>query len=164
MRIGFMIASMICALWLVGSVHGSEREQAKEQRIVMPVLVTVNATGKVIGITPAYHLRTDMQGLVSDAVKKMVNGPAYERGKPMASQIVVKLVLVAQPLETGKYSLRIDYAGAESLPYGTWRWVIDSQNRLRLVDGLASTVDDPLQHRQNTQIQNIFNPRPHESY
>lgn len=164
MRIGLVAASAIYALWLAGSVHGADQVQVKERRIVMPVLVAVNVKGKVIGITPAYRLRTDMQRLISDTVNRMVNGPAYERGKPMASQIVVKLVLVARPLDAGKYSLRIDYAGAESLPYGTWRWVTDGQNRLRLVNGLNSVADDPLQHRLNSQIQNIFNPRPHDSY
>lgn len=162
MRIGFMIVSAICALWLAGPAHGADQAQAEERHIVMPVLVAVNAKGKVIGITPAYQLRTDMRRLVSDAVNRMVSGPAYERGQPMASQIVLKLVLVAKPVDAGRYSLRIDYAGVETLPYGTWRWVTDSRNRLRLVDGLASPRDDPLQRRLNTQIQNIFNPRPHE--
>lgn len=164
MHSGFLTACAICALWLAGIAQGSEQAQAREQRIVMPVLVTVNAEGKVIGMAPAYPLRADMRRLVGDAVNSMVSGPAYERGKPMSSQIVLKLVLVAQPLDSGNYSLRIEYAGSESLPYGTWRWATDSQNRLKLVNGVASLTSDPLQRRLDTQIQNIFNPRPHESY
>lgn len=128
---------------------------------VIPVLVTVSADGKATGVVPAYRLRPNIQRLIESTIFEMVRGPAFERGKPITSQVVIKLKLHPERRDDGTYLLSFDLGGVESLPYGAWRWITDGQGKLRMVNSALTPRDDPLQHRFNTSVQEIFNPNPH---
>lgn len=156
----FVLAGPVFGQQVWASPHGESGELGTRVSVI-PVLVTVSAKGKVTGIVPAYRLRANIQRLVESTILQMVSGPAIAEGKSTASQIIVKLKLHPELRDDGKYSLSLEYGGAEPLPYGTWHWIVDARRKLRLVNSALTPQDDPLQHRFNTSYQEILNPNPH---
>jgi hypothetical protein len=104
-------------------------------RNIEPVLVRVNAQGKVTDVRPAYRLSPELKRLLLVNLTEMIHTPATDKdGKPMSTQFVINVALQYEPRSTGDYDVHFVYVSATPLPLGTWFWSRDPFGQL----GLAS--------------------------
>ncbi|SFR85956.1 3-deoxy-D-arabinoheptulosonate-7-phosphate synthase [Dyella sp. OK004] len=99
---------------------------------VVPVLVQVNSAGKVTSASPAIELSPVVRRLLDKNLDEMINKPAYDHGKPIASQFVINLALQATPREEGNYDAQFAYVSSVPVPIGQWHWVNLDGRRLAL--------------------------------
>jgi hypothetical protein len=70
----------------------------------------------------------------------LIVGPATDsKGKPVASQFVMNVVLKVLPRDQGKYDASFAYFSSTPVPYGSWYWVHINGHRLALAsrDGFS---------------------------
>jgi hypothetical protein len=101
---------------------------------VLPVLVQVNAEGKVTGISPAVALPPTFNHLLAENLNQLITKPAYDHGKPVSSQFVINLELQATPRDEGDYDAHFAYVSTSPLPIGTWHWVNVEGQRIALAN------------------------------
>lgn len=102
---------------------------------VEPVLVQVNAQGKVTDASPAYPLSPKLGRLLRANLDEMIAKPATDKhGKPVASQFIMNVALQAEPLPSGDYSARFGYVSTAPVPAGSWYWVHIDGHRLALAN------------------------------
>lgn len=103
---------------------------------IEPVLVHVNAQGRVTDALPAYRLSPDLMRLLRSNLDEMIHKPAFDKqGKPMATQFIINLTLQSAPRSGGGYDAHFAYVSASPVPEGRWYWTHDATGRL----GLASS-------------------------
>lgn len=90
---------------------------------LLPVLVKVDAHGKITEISPAIQLSPQVKRLLAQNLGEMITKPAFDHGKPISSQFVVNLALQATPLEGGNYDAQFAYVSTAPVPPGSWHWV-----------------------------------------
>ena len=100
----------------------------------MPVLVQVNALGKVTNVSPSTELTPKLDRLLRSNLNEMISGPATVKGKPVASQFVINLTLNATPQEQGNYEAQFAYLSSSPVPSGSWFWTHVDGHRLALVE------------------------------
>lgn len=82
---------------------------------VLPVVVDVNAQGKVTDIVPAGHLSPQWNALLRKQLDAWITEPAHDKnGKPMDSRFVVEVKVNTQQRQDGKYDASFAYV--KSLP------------------------------------------------
>ena len=138
-------------------VCGSPAVLAKDAPAVqshnLPVLIKVNAKGKVTDVTPAFKVRPSFQRLLGDTIRKMITKPAMKKGKAVSSQLVITLAVLTSKGADGKNATTLKYLTAKPLPPGAWTWARDAQGRLALTS--QSTQDNiqipltPMEQRAN---------------
>ncbi|HET8764264.1 MAG TPA: hypothetical protein VFM52_03500 [Rhodanobacter sp.] len=102
---------------------------------VEPVLVQVDAQGKVTSASPAYALPPKIDRLLRANLAEMIRKPATDKhGKPIASQFVMNLALEAVPNDAGTYDTSFHYVSAQPVPAGSWFWSLEDGHRLALVN------------------------------
>jgi hypothetical protein len=101
---------------------------------VMPVLVQVNAQGRVTDMSPSMDLTPPLTRLLRSNVDELISGPAIVRGKPVASQVVLNMALQATPQEQGNYLAQFTYVSSSPVPSGSWYWVHIDGHRLALAE------------------------------
>lgn len=100
---------------------------------VEPVLVRVDAAGKVTQASPAYTLPPKMTRLLRDNLSEMIRKPATDKhGKPTSSQFIMNVALQAKPNGAGAYEAFFSYVSATPVPPGSWYWVHLDGDRLAL--------------------------------
>ena len=99
---------------------------------VLPVLVHVNAHGKVTEVLPAYNVHAKLQRLMRESLDQMIVKPAMYHGRAVATQFVVYLGLDVAPRAQGGYDAKFAYKGSSPVPSGNWYWVHDKYNGDRL--------------------------------
>jgi len=99
---------------------------------MIPVLVHVNAHGRITDVTPAYHLHPAFVRKLHETLQKMITRPAMKHGKPVDSQFVMVLALVDKQQDNGKHVVNIRYQTSKSLPPGQWTWIHQSGHGLAL--------------------------------
>jgi hypothetical protein len=100
---------------------------------VEPLLVKVNAEGKVTDIVPAYRLTPELTRLLRDNLNEMIHTPAHDKdGKPVPSQFLMNVALQVDQRSTGDYDAHFVYVSATPLPDGRWYWSRDSIGQLAL--------------------------------
>lgn len=99
---------------------------------IMPVLVHVNASGKVTDASPAIELTPGMRRLMLQNLNELITKPATEHGKAVSSQLVVNLALKVEPRESGDYLAQFAYVSSSPVPSGSWYWVKIDGHRLAL--------------------------------
>ncbi|GAB3783753.1 hypothetical protein [Dyella agri] len=98
-----------------------------------PVLLRVNAQGKVTDVSPAYSLSPKMTRLLNANLGEMIHAPATDKhGKPVSSQFVMNVALLAEPNGTGDYAAHFTYVSTRPVPPGNWYWVHLTGDRLAL--------------------------------
>ncbi|WP_233841784.1 hypothetical protein [Dyella sp. 2HG41-7] len=98
-----------------------------------PVLVYVNAQGKITEVIPADRLSPDLTRLLRTNLEEMIHTPAYDKqGKPVSSQFVINVSLQSQPNGTGGFDTHFAYVSANPVPPGRWYWSHDANGRLGL--------------------------------
>lgn len=100
---------------------------------VEPVLVWVNAQGKVTDISPAYKLTPELTRLLDANLNEMIHTPATGKdGKPVSAQLLMTLALKVEPRSTGDYDVQFVYVSSRPLPLGRWYWSRDRIGQLAL--------------------------------
>lgn len=101
---------------------------------VLPVLVYVNAQGKVTDASPATRLPPALNRLLLADLSERITGPAIVHGKPVPSQFVMNLALVTTPRPGGDYDAQFAYVSTSPVPPGSWYWVHIDGHRLALAN------------------------------
>lgn len=99
---------------------------------VLPVLVNVNASGKVTEASPAMKLSPALDRLLRKNLDEMITGPARNHGRAVSSQFVLNLYLHATPRQDGEYDANFAYVSTTPVPFGRWHWVDLDGRRLAL--------------------------------
>ena len=99
---------------------------------VLPVLVQVNAHGKVTDASPAMELSPRLRRLLLQNLNEMIVKPATEHGRPISSQFVANLALQVTPRPEGDYDAQFAYVSSSPVPSGSWYWVHIDGHRLAL--------------------------------
>ena len=99
---------------------------------ILPVLVQVNANGKVTRVSPSIRLRAQYERLLRKNIQEVVSGPAMERQKAVSSQFVMNVMLKAAPLNDGTYDAQFAYVSSQPIPSGPMHWVSLDGHRLAL--------------------------------
>ncbi|WP_266160726.1 hypothetical protein [Dyella silvatica] len=105
---------------------------------VLPVLVQVNAEGKVTSLSPAIELPPSFKRLLAKNVGEMITKPAYDNGRPVSSQFVMNLALTTTPRDEGDYDAQFAYISTAPVPLGTWHWVNLEDRRFALAPNNSS--------------------------
>lgn len=101
----------------------------------LPVLVQVDSHGKVTEASPANELPPHLRRLLRSNLDEMISKPATDKhGRPMASQVIINLVLKTTPNENGRYDAQFAYLSTAPVPSGSWYWVHIDGHRLALAD------------------------------
>ena len=78
----------------------------------LPVLVNVDANGKITDASPAMQLPPAVQRILLTNLDEMVTGPAHlEGGKPISSQCIINVYLKATPRPDGKFDAGFAFDG-----------------------------------------------------
>ena len=100
---------------------------------VEPVLMRVNAQGKVTEASPAYALPLRLTRLLHTNLDEMIKKPAVDKhGKPVSSQFIMNVALRTEPRSTGDYEAYFTYVSTAPVPPGSWYWVHLDGDRLAL--------------------------------
>ncbi|GEM_PF-2631487 len=105
----------------------------------LPVLVRVNAAGKVTSVLPAVQLAPRTDRLLRSNLEQMITRPAVEKGKPVSSQFVIQLALITERKGDGIYKAHFQYVSAMPVPAGSWYWVHINGHRLALAASDSGT-------------------------
>lgn len=90
---------------------------------VMPVVVRVNAQGKVTGILPSQQLTPRWRSLLVKQLDEWITKPATEKGKPIASAFIVEVAMRAVPRKDGQYDANFVYVKSLPMPVsGSVHW------------------------------------------
>lgn len=130
------LLSTVMAVALLGStsaVAGDLMSLNQFPHRVEPVLVRVDAQGKVTEASPAYGLPPKMTRLLQANLSEMIRKPATDKhGKPVSSQFIMNVALQAKPNGTGDYDAHFFYVSTKPVPPGSWYWVHLDGDRLAL--------------------------------
>lgn len=99
---------------------------------VLPVLVQVDATGKVVDVSPSSKLSPTFDRLLHQTLDAMISKPAMVKGHPVSSQFVMNLAMRVTPRADGKYDARFVYVSTSPVPSGSWYWVHQDGDRVAL--------------------------------
>jgi hypothetical protein len=99
---------------------------------IMPVLVHVNAHGRVTDASPSIELTPTVQRLMLRNLDELITKPATRHGHAVSSQFVINLALKVEPRENGDYLARFAYVSSTPVPSGSWYWVKIDGHRLAL--------------------------------
>lgn len=140
LRHAALIAGALATLSGAALASSGSLVQFKPQ--LMPVLVQVDAQGRVTDIQPSFQLAPWSEKLLAQQLDAWINQPATDHGKPVASRFIIEVAMRAQPREGGKYDATFVYVKTLPLAYGgALHWdVIDGGLEVALVqDGSGRT-------------------------
>jgi hypothetical protein len=124
-----VLFGLLCA---AGSLAAASESLSPFPPKVVPVLVQVDAHGKITDASPAVKLSPRLTRLLNQNLAEMIAEPAKVRGKAVSSQFVINLRLDATPLEQDKYDVQFAYVSISPVPSGSWYWVNEDGRRLSL--------------------------------
>lgn len=129
-----LLSAMAIALLASTSASASDSMSLNTfPRRLEPVLVGVDAHGKVTEASPAYALPPKMARLLHANLGEMIRAPATDKhGKPIPSQFVMNVALQAEPNGAGDYEAHFAYVSTSPVPPGNWHWVHLDGDRLAL--------------------------------
>ncbi|PWK91889.1 hypothetical protein [Fulvimonas soli] len=104
---------------------------------LLPVLVNVNAQGKVTKASPAMELPPNLNRLLQQNLDELITGPAHARDRAVSSQFIVNLYLKTAPRADGSFDASFAYASTQPVPPGSWHWANIDDRRLALVSDSA---------------------------
>lgn len=101
---------------------------------VISALVTVNKQGKVTDVSTPMPLAPAFDRLLRQNISELIAAPAHKDGKPITSQLVLKMSLDTTQRPDGNYDTKFIAIDSQSIPSGTWYWRLTDGNRYVLVD------------------------------
>ena len=133
MRATCLAVAVIAMLGSAGATADDSMSLNQFPHMVEPVLVQVNAQGKVTAASPAYRLTPRLDRLMRANLDQMIRKPAVDKhGKPIPSQFIMNLAVRTEPRAGGDYSAWFAYVSAKPVPPGSWYWVHLDGDRLAL--------------------------------
>lgn len=133
MRTPLLSALVIALLGCTSAFANDSMSLNQFPHRVEPVLVQVDARGKVTAASPAYELPPKMTRLLNANLGEMIHAPATDKnGKPIPSQFVMNVALQAEPNGSGDYEAHFTYVSTNPVPPGSWYWVHLDGDRLAL--------------------------------
>lgn len=128
-----LVASALAAL--AGTAMASSGSLVEFKPQVMPVVVQVNAQGKVTDVLPPQQLPPKLSQLLVRQLDEWVVKPATVKGHPVASRFIAEVAMRASPRKDGKYEASFVYVKSLPMPFGgAVHWnVIDGGLELALV-------------------------------
>ena len=130
-----LLSSVMIVALLGGTSAAADDSMSLNQfrHKVEPVLMRVNAQGKVTEASPAYSLPLRLNRLLRTNLDEMIKKPAVDKhGKPVSSQFIMNVALRAEPRSTGDYNAHFAYVSTAPIPPGSWYWVHLDGDRLAL--------------------------------
>jgi hypothetical protein len=118
-----------------GAATASTQSLNEFPSAIMPVLVQVDAQGRVTDASPATKLSPQLDRLLRSNLAEMVSKPATDRhGHPIASQVIINVALQTSPRAGGDYDANFAYVSTKPVPMGSWYWVHIDGHRLALAN------------------------------
>ncbi|BFI95464.1 MAG: hypothetical protein RSP_09740 [Rhodanobacter sp.] len=135
MRNSLPLLAIAALLGSTGAIADDSMSINHFPRPFEPVLVRVDAQGKVTEASPAYALSPKMSRLLQDNLGEMIRKPATDKhGKPVSSQFIMNVALHATPNGASDYDAYFTYVSAKPVPPGSWYWVHLDGDRLALAN------------------------------
>lgn len=133
-----LIASALAAL--AGTAMASSGSLVEFKPQVMPVVVQVNAEGKVTDILPARQLPPKLSRLLAEQLDAWIVKPVTVKGRPVASRFIAEVAMRTKPRKDGEYDATFMYVKGLPMPFGgAVHWnVIDGGLELALVSDDAT--------------------------
>jgi hypothetical protein len=133
MRTQLLSAVVVTLLVSTGASANDSMSLNQFPHRVEPVLMQVDAHGKVTEASPAYELPPKMTRLLNANLGEMIRAPATDKhGKPIPSQFVMNVALQTDPNGAGDYDAHFTYVSTKPVPPGSWYWVHLDGDRLAL--------------------------------
>lgn len=106
---------------------------------VMPVVVQVDAQGKVTDILPSEQLTPRLQKMLVKQLDAWIIKPATVKGHPVGSRFIVEVAMHAKPRKDGNYDAGFVYVKSLPMPFGgAVHWnVINGGLELALVSDMG---------------------------
>ncbi|MGH8192599.1 MAG: hypothetical protein ACREP2_14270 [Rhodanobacteraceae bacterium] len=103
---------------LAGTAMASSGSLIQFKSQVLPVVVQVNAEGKVTDILPARQLPPQVSRLLVKQLDAWIVKPLMVNGRPVATRFIAEVAMRAKPLEDGKYQASFVYVKGLPMPFG----------------------------------------------
>ena len=133
MRATCLAVAVVAMLGSTGAIADDSMSLNQFPHKVEPVLVQVNAQGRVTQASPAYRLTPRFSRLLRANLDEMIRKPAVDKhGKPMPSQFIMNLAVRTEPRADGDYKAWFAYVSTKPVPPGSWYWVHLDGDRLAL--------------------------------
>lgn len=133
MRTPFLAFAVMAVLGSTGAIADDTMSLNQFPHRVEPVLVQVNAQGRVTNASPAYQLTPKLSRLLRTNLDGMIRKPAVDKhGKPIPSQFIMNMAVRTEPRTDGNYDAWFAYVSTKPVPPGTWYWVHLDGDRLAL--------------------------------
>jgi hypothetical protein len=128
---------------------------------LLPVLVQVNAHGKVTDVSPATPLSPTLNRLLRANLDEMIRAPAIDdQGHPTSSQFVINLALRTSPRPDGNYDAAFAYVSTSPVPAGAWYWVSADGRQLALASRNIGNRREAVPYRYDQQPYRPRYPQP----
>ncbi|HJP97994.1 MAG TPA: hypothetical protein VJ862_05460 [Rhodanobacteraceae bacterium] len=111
-----LIAGALAAL--AGTAMASSGSLVEFRPQVMPVVVQVNAEGRVTDILPSEQLPPGLSHLLVDQLNAWIVKPAVVKGHPVASRFIAEVGMRANPRKDGKFDASFVYVKGLPMPFG----------------------------------------------
>lgn len=163
MRTTRVAIALVAMLASTGAIADDSMSLNQFPHRVEPVLVQVNAQGKVTEASPAYRLTPKLNRLLRANLDEMIRKPAVDKhGKPIASQFVMNLALQTTPRAGGDYDVQFAYVSTAPVPNGSWYWMHLDGDRLALADRSTMYRREP--HMPVERYRDSYRPQlPHNT-
>jgi len=133
MRATCLAVAVVAMLGSAGAIADDSMSLNQFPHKVEPVLVQVNAQGRVTEASPAYQLTPKLRRLLRANLDGMIRKPAVDKhGKPVPSQFIMNLAVRTEPRTDGNYDAWFAYVSTKPVPPGSWYWVHLDGDRLAL--------------------------------
>ena len=111
-----LIACAIAAV--AGTALASSGSLVEFKPRIMPVVVQVNADGRVTDILPSEQLTPSWQRMLIEQLNAWIVKPATVKDRPVASRFIVEIAMQAKPRKDGKYDANFVYVKSLPLAFG----------------------------------------------
>ena len=133
MRTPFLAVAVMAVLGSTGAIADDTMSLNQFPHRVEPVLVQVNAQGRVTSASPAYQLTPKLNRLLRANLDGMIRKPAVDKhGKPIPSQFIMNMAVRTEPRTDGNYDAWFAYVSTKPVPPVSWYWVHLDGDRLAL--------------------------------
>lgn len=132
-----LIACAIAAF--AGTALASSGSLVEFKPRVMPVVVQVDAQGRVTDILPSEQLTPRLQKMLVNQLDAWIIKPATVKGHPVGSRFIVEVAMQAKPRKDGNYDASFVYVKSVAMPFaGAVHWnVINGGLELALVSDMG---------------------------
>ncbi|MGH8190214.1 MAG: hypothetical protein ACREP2_02075, partial [Rhodanobacteraceae bacterium] len=103
---------------LAGTAMASSGSLIQFKSQVLPVVVQVNAEGKVTDILPARQLPPQVSRLLVEQLDAWIVKPLMVKGHPVATRFIAEVAMRTKPLKNGKYAASFVYVKGLPMPFG----------------------------------------------